>query len=120
MSMKQRIWISATACGIAAALLCLAGVGAIGRKQSLSAAAQQPVPMDSLAFSPPENSPSSQFVVKAYQGQICVFQADQTIPVQNTGIWISTLPDEDQTLLKNGISVSSQKELSSLLEDYGY
>lgn len=120
MSINQRIWISAAACSIAVALLFLAGTGVMQKQPSASAAPQQSVPMDSLAFSPSESSVSPPFVVKAYQGQICVFQADQTLPAQNTGIWVSTLPDEDQALLENGISVSSQKELSSLLEDYGY
>ena len=66
-----------------------------------------------------DSAPSEQtsWLVKAYDGQIGVFQADGTL-LQVIETNIKTLPKADRNLLEEGIHVQSAQELRSLIEAY--
>ena len=54
----------------------------------------------------------------SWNGQLALWEPGAAQPEQYYPIHISTLPPADQKALEAGICVNSQRELSSLLEDY--
>ena len=58
------------------------------------------------------------YVVKEYKGKIAVFEKGNEKPFKITQVNTADLPKTDKEILKNGIEVENQKELSSVLEDY--
>ncbi|MDD4510333.1 MAG: hypothetical protein PHY23_05475 [Oscillospiraceae bacterium] len=114
MTQNGRIWMAASACGLAVALLFVAGF--VKTQTNQPAMAALPLAAESAAPAAAEE----RRLVKAYDGQVCIFVEGEALPRRNTGIYTATLPNEDQTMLEEGIWVSSQAELSSILEDYGY
>ncbi|MGI6498198.1 MAG: hypothetical protein ACOX0U_05170 [Oscillospiraceae bacterium] len=113
MTQSGRTWLAASACGLAVALLFVAGFVRTQTKQP--AVAVLP-----LAANAPAPTAGERYLIKEYGGQVCIFAAGEALPRRNTGIYTATLPNEDQAMLEEGIWVSSQAELSSVLEDYGY
>lgn len=63
----------------------------------------------------PNNSLS--YIVKDFNGNIAVFEENSPAPFKVTEVCTNTLPKIDQERLIDGIVVSSQVELSTLLED---
>lgn len=63
-------------------------------------------------------SRSDVYTVKEYQGIIGVFHNADRIPYQEINVEVSSLPEEDQKLLKTGIQVYSKDKLNSVIEDY--
>lgn len=63
-------------------------------------------------------SRSDVYTVKEYQGIIGVFHNGDRIPYQEINVEVSSLPAEDQELLKTGIQVYSKDKLNSVIEDY--
>jgi len=62
----------------------------------------------------------SSYLVKADNGKLAVFSpVDDKIPIKTTDIYIESLRQYDQDLLKQGITVYGDKALSMILEDYG-
>ena len=118
MTINGRIWIAASACGLAVALLFVAGF--VKTQQEQPAAAIVPLTSESTAPIANAENENTSYIVKEYGGQVCIFEEGESLPRRNTGIYTATLPNQDQARLKDGISVSTQEELSSLLEDYGY
>ena len=57
------------------------------------------------------------WVLKAYQGKIGVFDRDGTL-IEVLDVYLYTLPKTDQRLLEEGIEVHSRKALLALIEDY--
>lgn len=68
----------------------------------------QPVPI-------PEEEPPTLYVLRAQDGELCVFRNGELL--RRTGVKTSALPAEDRAALENGISATSQQALTSLLED---
>ncbi len=62
-------------------------------------------------------APPSPYTVKEFEGQVAVFQLDQTFPMQVFDTHISTLPEELQQQVQAGIPVEDETQLSLLLED---
>ena len=120
MKQNERIWIAASACGLAAALLFIAGFVSTQRERPAAAIVSIASESSSPSTAGDSSSGGESYLVKEYGGQVCIFEEGEALPLRNTGIYTATLPDEDQTRLKDGITVKSQEELSSLLEDYGY
>lgn len=63
-------------------------------------------------------SSSLTYVIKNFNGSVAVFEEGNDKPFKITGVSVNTLPYADQEVLKNGIIVNSQSELTRLLEDY--
>ena len=57
------------------------------------------------------------FIVGEYQGQVAVFLENGELKTVYD-VPISTLPDEDQTMLRKGIVAQGKEKLRSLIEDY--
>ncbi|MDD4715816.1 MAG: hypothetical protein PHT34_04635 [Oscillospiraceae bacterium] len=120
MLRKTRLVICAAALLLALCTLCTAGVHQI--KTSVpqnTAASALSAGQKTLTLSGREAA-KALYVVKEYQGQICVFSPGENLPELTTGIPADTLRAGDRLLLKKGIQVDSQEALASLLEDYGY
>ena len=63
-------------------------------------------------------SRSNTYTVKEYEGHIGVFYNDESIPYQEIDVDVSSLPQVDRELLKNGIKVTDTDKLNSIIEDY--
>ncbi len=59
---------------------------------------------------------STKYLLKEYNGKIGIFENEALIYTLDT--YIFTLPEKDQKLLSEGISVSSKEELYEILEEY--
>lgn len=55
------------------------------------------------------------YVLRSDAGELCVFQDERII--RRTGVFISSLPEEDRSLLEVGIAAGSEQVLTGLLED---
>jgi hypothetical protein len=62
--------------------------------------------------------PSYQYTLKQYGNLIGIFKGDEKKPMRIIEIDVSSLPYNDQDLLKEGIGVNSEQELLKLIEDY--
>ena len=58
------------------------------------------------------------YTVKEYEGRIGVFHNDDTTPYQEIDVDVSSLPEADRKLLKDGIKAYSTEKLNSIMEDY--
>ena len=59
------------------------------------------------------------FTVKEYNGKIAVFENGSSEPIKTIeSPYIRDLPENDQILLAQGITVNGEAELNKLLEDY--
>ena len=73
----------------------------------------------------PDRSPISaeetqlQYIVKDYGGKVAVFDDNSNIPLVVYEIYTHLLPENDIELLRRGITVTSQEQLQSCLEDLG-
>jgi hypothetical protein len=86
-----------------------------------------------ILYNSTANAPSSQetsgiiamasktdiYTLKEYEGRIGIFHNDDTVPYQQLDVDVSTFSEEDQRLLKEGITVYSIDELNRKIEDYG-
>lgn len=86
---------------------------------------------DILANSTPKEPPSQEsseiiamtsksnvYTVKEYEGHIGVFFNDERKPYEEIQVEVSTLPEADRKLLKDGIKVTDADRLNSIIEDY--
>lgn len=62
-----------------------------------------------------EEQPPVIYVLKADAGELCIFKGSELL--RRTGVFVSSLPEEDRFSLEAGITASSQQALTSLLED---
>ncbi|MGN0539696.1 MAG: hypothetical protein ACI4KI_07580 [Candidatus Fimenecus sp.] len=58
------------------------------------------------------------YTVADYQGKIAVFKNREKTPFEIYDSYVSSLPEEDRELLKNGIQTESESELQKIIEDY--
>ena len=66
----------------------------------------------------PASRSAASYVVGEWEGRLAVYSAGRQTPDQVYDVYISTLPEEERKRLEEGIPVSTEKELASLLEDY--
>ena len=85
-----------------------------------------------ILYNSTANAPSSQensgiiamasktdvYTLKEYEGRIGIFHNDDSVPYQQIDVDVSTFSEEDQRLLKEGITVYSIDELNRKIEDY--
>lgn len=58
------------------------------------------------------------WIIKEYEGRPAVFNGMNENPSEILDVSISSLPSSDRALLREGIRVYSESELSRLIEDY--
>lgn len=58
------------------------------------------------------------YVIGVYDEKIAVFTQGDTVPVETYDVYITTLPESDQTSLRKGINVKGKAELRRLIEDF--
>lgn len=59
-----------------------------------------------------------EYVLRSYEGCICVFESGEDNPVIRTDITLEALRETDQALLESGITVDSYEKLIRILEDF--
>ncbi|XOQ49210.1 MAG: BofC-C domain-containing protein [Eubacteriales bacterium] len=63
-------------------------------------------------------SKSNVYIVKEYEGHIGIFYNDESKPYEEIQVDVSSLPEADRKLLKEGIKVTDTDRLNSIIEDY--
>ncbi len=71
-------------------------------------------PTDTSAVTEP---PQRQWTVREYEQVIGVFDEEGKL-VYTLDVYVKTLPQTDRNLLREGICVTSEKQLRELIEDY--
>lgn len=67
---------------------------------------------------PADTEPTPAFTIRAYEGQVAVFEGSSDYPMQVFDSPVEALPAEEQERLRAGIPAADRDELSVLLEDY--
>lgn len=67
---------------------------------------------------PSETPPRSLYTIGVWEGQVAVFERNQSFPKQVYDMPVSGLPHELRQQVMDGVPVYSEEELSVLLEDY--
>lgn len=83
--------------------------------------AEEKIKTEATASLPPEALPvqnSIGFKVIKHEKKIGVYAKGTDELLKVLDVYVATLPQFDQELLENGIDVSSERELVSLIEDY--
>lgn len=75
----------------------------------------QPAPAEEIPDSAPEKSV---YLLGEYNGRVSVLSPSTLEPEMIFDIFVRTLPDADQELLRQGIRVNTYEELTRLVEDY--
>ncbi len=57
------------------------------------------------------------WIVREYEERIGIFTEDGQL-IRTIDVYTKTLPETDRRLLKEGIKITSEKQLNSLIEDY--
>lgn len=58
------------------------------------------------------------YTIGEWEGQVAVFEGDQSFPRQVFDVYVETLPAELQQQVRQGVPADSDAQLSVLLEDY--
>ena len=58
------------------------------------------------------------YVIGVYQEKIAVYSQGDSVPIEVYDVYLSTLPESDIEILKEGLVVKGKKELRRLIEDY--
>ena len=81
------------------------------------AQSRQSLPQTSAAAKP-EVSSQAAYLVSEYEGNVAVFRQGEEKPFRTLDTPLSMLPQADQEMIREGIWVTNDAELLSLLEDY--
>lgn len=76
-----------------------------------------PGSLDESQEEPPEEVAAG-YLLGEYNGRVSVLSPDTREPEMIFDIFVRTLPDADQQLLRQGIRVDTYEELTRLIEDY--
>lgn len=76
-----------------------------------------PGALDESQEEPPEEVAAG-YLLGEYNGRVSVLSPDTREPEMIFDIFVRTLPDADQQLLRQGIRVDTYEELTRLIEDY--
>ncbi len=80
-----------------------------------------PAPLPRQAEAAPSEDaslPPSGYLLGEYNGRVSVLSPGTREPEMIFDIFVRTLPDPDQQLLRQGIEVETYEELTRLIEDY--
>ena len=72
----------------------------------------------SLSQSSSQETRQVRYLMKNYGGRLAVFEAQQQSPLLVFDVYVNTLPEYDQQLLQEGISVEGEQQLTRIIEDY--
>ncbi|HJD23418.1 MAG TPA: hypothetical protein H9694_04645 [Firmicutes bacterium] len=84
------------------------------------AEAEPPAPQGAVSGTQPGEGPSGAMlcVLGEWEGKLAVFAPNGISPQEVYDVYISTLPEEEQQKLEQGIPVYDEGTLAGLLEDY--
>ena len=57
-------------------------------------------------------------ILKAWEGSVALFESGEKTPVTVYEIYVNSLPEEEQQRLIQGITLDSEEQLLSILENY--
>lgn len=122
---------AAAAAAIALAIAAGAALALVPRLDTVAAppalqAEKEPLPEVSPSISGPEPASSSDpdpveeagYLLGEYGGRVSVLSPSTREPEMIFDIFVRTLPEPDQLLLREGIRVETYEELTRLIEDY--
>lgn len=98
--------------------------GSVSSKAELSqlpqvdSAVSSPFYTASLSQSSSQETRQVRYLMKNYGGRLAVFEAQQQSPLLVFDVYVNTLPEYDQQLLQEGISVEGEQQLTRIIEDY--
>lgn len=102
----QRIFIK----GIVAASVLLLTVFAVAAF-SLGAKYENTTP-------PPETTSTSPlYTLSQYDGKLALFKRGYSMPVEIYEVYLSSLPQDEQSKIKSGISAQTDEEILKIIED---
>jgi len=78
----------------------------------------QEVSQETEAVALTETEPERAYVVREHGGIIAVFEGGGNLPVLTVQVPVSSLPEEDRLLLKEGVSFDSYGAMVAFLENY--
>lgn len=58
------------------------------------------------------------YKVSDFKGKLAVYEGNSKIPYKVYNLYINSLPESDQILLKNGIYLNSFAEVKKIIEEY--
>lgn len=68
---------------------------------------------------PPETtSPSPLYTLSQYDGKLALFKRGYSMPVEIYEVYLSSLPQAEQSKIKSGISAQTDEEILKIIEDY--
>ena len=84
----------------------------------VDSAVSSPFYAASLSQSSSQETRQVRYLMKNYGGRLAVFEAQQQSPLLVFDVYVNTLPEYDQQLLQEGISVEGEQQLTRIIEDY--
>lgn len=87
-------------------------------KKPLSAAPAAPSPAGDPSSSRAEPEEAAGYLLGEYGGRVSVLSPETREPEMIFDIFVRTLPEADQELLREGIRVETYEALTRLIEDY--
>jgi hypothetical protein len=88
----------------------------VSEKMSQAITPQEPVEDNDINIETIKPAPESFYELKDYNGKIGIYEDDSLI--YTLDVFIFSLPQADQLLLKDGIIVTSKADLMNLIEEY--
>lgn len=65
-----------------------------------------------------ESSQPMRYIMRNHGGRLAVFEAQEDSPRLVFDVYVNTLPEYDQEILQEGVSVEGEDALTKLIEDY--
>ena len=66
-----------------------------------------------------EEKPSEPlYILGEYDGKVALYKRDFAMPVEIYDVYLSSLPESERQLLKEGITAQSDEQAQKLIEDY--
>ncbi len=65
-----------------------------------------------------KNATPGKYIIRDYQGRVAVFRYGEDEPEEVFEVFTSSLPESECERISKGITVKSDEELQSLIEDY--
>ena len=68
---------------------------------------------------PPETTSTSPlYTLSQYDGKLALFKRGYSMPVEIYEVYLSSLPQSEQSKIKSGISAQTDEEILKIIEDY--
>lgn len=73
---------------------------------------------DRAAILPESTTLMPLYTLSEYDGKLALFKRGYSMPVEIYDVYLSSLPDSEQSKIKDGISAESDDEILKIIEDY--